>query len=369
MDVVRKQPEAKRATVLDAQGRVVLPGFVDSHTHALYPASRVDEYVMRIQGRSYEAIARAGGGIQASARRLRQVSESVLTRRLAQALPLFLEHGTTTVEVKSGYGLEIDQEIKMLRAIGAAAAAGPVDVVATVLAHAVPARYRAHPERYVSDFRLRLLPKVARAGLAEFVDVFCDRGFFTVDDTRQIMTSARQLGFKLKLHAEQLARTGAARLAAGLGATSVDHVDRLSESDIRLLAKTRTIATLLPGSVLHLGSGAYAPARRLLAAGVPVALATNFNPGSSPTPNMQMILSLACSQTGMTPAEAGQASRRRDHGPDRLPRDSLLLRHEPLLGSDQEGPDRIQARLRLRLRFRRIRTWTSLNLNLSLNLL
>ncbi len=306
--LIQKRPEARWAELLDAQGRVALPGFVDSHTHALYPASRVDEYVARIQGRSYEAIAKAGGGIQASARRLRRMPEQVLTRRLAQAFPLFLEHGTTTVEVKSGYGLEIDQELKMLRAINAAGAASPLDVVATVLAHALPARHRAHPERYTADFRLRLLPMVARAGLAEFVDVFCDRGFFSVDDARQIMTSAQQLGLKLKIHAEQLARTGAAKLAAGLGATSVDHVDRLSESDIRTLAKRRTIATLLPGSVLHLASGAYAPARRLIERGVPVALATNFNPGSSPTPNMQMILALACSQMGMTPAEAMTAA-------------------------------------------------------------
>lgn len=302
--LVRKRPEARRAELLDARGRVVLPGFVDSHTHALYPASRVDEYVMRIQGRSYEAIARAGGGIQASARRLRQMPEGALTRRLAWALPLFLEHGTTTVEVKSGYGLELDQELKMLRAIRAAGTSTPLEVVATVLAHAVPARYRTHPERYTEDFCVRLLPMVARSGLAEFVDVFCDRGFFSVDETRQIMTSARQLGLKLKIHAEQLARTGAVRLAAELEATSADHVDRLSESDMRMLAKRNTITTLLPGSVLHLASGAYAPARRLLSHGVPVALATNFNPGSSPTPNMQMILALACSQMGMTPAEA-----------------------------------------------------------------
>lgn len=301
---VRRQSDARHADILDVEGRVVLPGFVDSHTHALFPASRVDEYVMRIEGRTYEEIAKAGGGIQASARRLRRMSETALTRRLAQALPMFLEHGTTTVEVKSGYGLEVEQELKMLRAIKCASAGSPLDVIATVLAHAVPARYRAHPERYTEDFRLRLMPRVARAGLAEFADVFCDRGFFSVEETKRIMTSARQSGLKLKVHAEQLARTGAARLAAGLGATSADHVDRLSALDIRALAKSRTIATLLPGSVLHLASGAYAPARRLIEGRVPVALATNFNPGSSPTPNMQMILSLACSQMGMTPAEA-----------------------------------------------------------------
>ena len=293
---------------MDLQGRVVLPGFVDAHTHALYPASRVDEYVMRLEGRSYEQIARAGGGIHASARRLRRLSESALTQRLAQTLPTFLQHGTTTVEVKSGYGLELDQELKMLRAIKAAAEGSPLDVVATVLAHAVPARSRSHPARYVEEFRTELLPSVARAGLAEFVDVFCDRGFFSVKETRQILASARGLGLKLKVHAEQLARTGGAKLAAGLGAVSADHVDRLSESDIRLLARSHTIATLLPGSVLHLGMGTFAPARTLIARRVPVALATNCNPGSSPTPNMQMILSLACSQMGMTPAEAMTAA-------------------------------------------------------------
>ncbi|MBI5855750.1 MAG: imidazolonepropionase [Nitrospirae bacterium] len=305
---VRRRPEARRAEVLDAQGRVVLPGFVDSHTHALYPASRVDEYVMRIQGRTYQRIAKAGGGIQASARRLRGMTEAMLARRLTEALPQFVRHGTTTVEVKSGYGLEVAQELKMLRAIRTAAITSPIEVVPTLLAHAIPARYRTCPSAYTTEFRLRLIPSVARKGLAEFVDVFCDRGFFSLGDTRRILASALESGLKLKIHAEQLARTGAATLAAGLGAVSADHVDRLSASDIRALAKSQMIATLLPGSVLHLASGTFAPARRLIDGQVPVALATNFNPGSSPTPNMQMILSLACSQMRMTPAEAVTAA-------------------------------------------------------------
>ncbi len=303
-DRVSKSQEARGAIRLDARGNVVLPGFVDSHTHALFAAPRVEDYVARIHGASYAQIARAGGGIRASARRVRSASERVLADHLKKVIRLFLEYGTTTVEVKSGYGLELVQEVKMLRAIRAAASPGAVDLVPTLLAHDLPVHFTRKRARYLELVIRRLIPQVAREGLAECFDVFCDRGFFSVAEAKVLLGAAARAGFKLKLHAEQLARTGAARMAAGLNAISVDHLDHLTDADIRRLRGTRTIATLLPGSVLHLGSAAYPPARRLVDAGIPVALATNFNPGSSPTLNMQMILSLACSQMRMSPEEA-----------------------------------------------------------------
>ena len=303
-DRVCRSPEARKAVRLEAHGKVVVPGYVDSHTHALFAAPRVDDYVARIRGASYLQIARAGGGIQASARHVRAAPELVLTERLKNVARLFLEHGTTTAEVKSGYGLEPDQELKMLRAIRAAAEGSACELVPTLLIHEIPAREANRRARFLELIRQRLIPQVAREGLAEFFDVFCDRGYFSVAEAKELLRTAASAGLQLKLHAEQLAWTGAARMAAGLHAVSVDHLDQLSGSDIRRLRGTRTIATLLPGSVLHLGSTDYPPARRLIDSGIPVALATNFNPGSSPTPNMQMILSLACSQMRMTPAEA-----------------------------------------------------------------
>lgn len=299
-------PEARKAACLDAGGNVVLPGFVDSHTHALFAASRVDDYVARIEGATYEQIAEAGGGICASARLMRKATQRVLADRLNKVIRLFLEHGTTTVEVKSGYGLEIAQEMKMLKVIRAAS--GLVDLVPTLLIHAVPSRFTQQRRQYIELVANRLIPQVARQELADYCDVFCDRGYFSVAETKKLLSVAARHGMKLKLHAEQMAHSGAAVMVARLHATSVDHLDHLTDSDIRKLRGTGTIATLLPGSVLHLGTGRYPPARRLMQAGIPVALATNFNPGSSPTLNMQMVLSLACSQMRMSPAEAVAAA-------------------------------------------------------------
>lgn len=296
-------PEARKAACLDAGGNVVLPGFVDSHTHALFAASRVDDYVARIKGATYEQVAEAGGGICASARLMHKATERVLVDRLSTVIRLFLEHGTTTVEVKSGYGLEIAQEMKMLKVIRAAIS-GLVDLIPTLLIHAVPSRLTRQRRQYIELVANRLIPQVARQGLADYCDVFCDRGYFSVAETKKLLSVAARHGMKLKLHAEQMAHSGAAVMAARLHAASVDHLDHLTDSDIRKLRGTGTIATLLPGSVWHLGTSLYPPARRLIQAGIPVALATNFNPGSSPTLNMQMVLSLACSQMRMSPAEA-----------------------------------------------------------------
>ncbi|HKN88512.1 MAG TPA: imidazolonepropionase [Nitrospiraceae bacterium] len=301
---VRKDPQARHATTLDAKGRVVMPGFVDSHTHALFAGSRVGEYVLRIQGATYEDIAKAGGGIQASAKRMRAARLPGLVKQLQQTAQQFLEYGTTTIEAKSGYGLEFSQELKILQAIRVAASRFDLEMVATLLLHDVPPRLTTRRPEFLRCVVRELIPYVAREGLAEFCDVFCDRGYFSVSETAQLLKAASRAGLALKCHSEQLTHSGSASLAAGLGAVSVDHLDHVKAADIERMNTSGTIATLLPGTNLHLGATRYPPARQLIDGGVPVALATNFNPGSSPTLNMQLILSLACSYMHMSPAEA-----------------------------------------------------------------
>jgi imidazolonepropionase len=301
---VRKDARARGARILDAEGRVVMPGFVDSHTHAAFAGSRVAEYVARIQGASYEAIARAGGVIQATAKRLQATRLPILVDHLCRVAREFLEYGTTTIEVKSGYGLDLKQEVKILNAIRAAAARLDLDLVPTLLIHDVPHRFKTQRSAFLQQVRRNLIPYVVRAGLAEFCDVFCDRGYFSMSETTQLLTSASQAGLALKLHSEQLTHSGSASLAAHLGVVSADHLDHVQAVDIRRMNKYGTIATLLPGTNLHLGDTRYPPARQLIERGVPVALATNFNPGSSPTVNMQLMLSLACSYMHMSPEEA-----------------------------------------------------------------
>lgn len=301
---VRKDPQARGARTLDAKGRVVMPGFVDSHTHAVFAGSRVAEYVARIQGASYEDIARAGGGIQASARRLRATRLPSLVDHLCRAARGFLQYGTTTIEVKSGYGLDLRQEVKILKAIRAAAACLDLDLVPTLLIHDVPHRFKTQRSAFLEHAIRDLIPSVARAGLAEFCDVFCDRGYFSMSETMQLLNSASRAGLALKIHSEQLTHSGSASLAARLGVVSADHLDYVQAIDIRRMKQSGTIATLLPGTNLHFGDTRYPPARQLIERGVPVALATNFNPGSSPCLNMQLMLSLACSYMRMSPEEA-----------------------------------------------------------------
>lgn len=299
-----KISRGRDAVCLDAKGRVVLPGFVDSHTHALFAAPRVEEYVARIAGASYEQIAKAGGGIQASAKRMHLAAEPALARHLTRVTGRFLEYGTTTFEVKSGYGLEIDQELKMLRVVKAMAAHAECELIPTLLIHDVPLRLKNKRSEYMELVIRRLIPEVVRRDLACFFDVFCERSYFSLAETERLLRAASRAGLKLKLHADQLAHTGAAAMGAKLGAVSVDHLDRVEKADLRQMSRTQTIATLLPGTSLHLGEPRYPPARRLIESEIPVALATNFNPGSSPTVNMQLMLSLACSQMRMSPAEA-----------------------------------------------------------------
>jgi imidazolonepropionase len=302
---IERLPEARRAEKLDLAGRVLLPGFVDSHTHLVYPESRAAEYEQRIQGASYEEIARAGGGILSSAQRLRRATRPKLKSRALAHLRQFAAHGTTTIEAKSGYGLDPASETKILEVIRDLRAEQPVDIVPTFLgAHFVPAEFRKRPEKYVELVIHEMIPQAAKAGLAEFCDVYCDRGAFSVSQSRRILTAGMAAGLAPRIHAEQLARTGATQLAVELEAASADHLEMINRHDIQALARSRVAATLLPGCCFHLGLTHFAPALALIDAGAIVALATDFNPGTSPTPSMQMILSLACTQLRFTPAEA-----------------------------------------------------------------
>jgi imidazolonepropionase len=329
---VEALPEARMAEKLDVGGRVILPGFVDSHTHLVHAASRAEEYELKIAGVSYEEIARKGGGILNSVAKLRAATCQTLKARARAALREFAAHGTTTIEAKSGYGLDLASELKILGLHKELASEQPLDIASTFLgAHTVPAEYRVVPdgaERYVALLVDKLLPEVAGSKLAEFCDVFCDRGAFSRQQSKHILEAGKRVGLTPRLHAEQLTRTGAAQLAVQLGAASCDHLEQVNRSDIQALAKSKTVATLLPGCDFHLGLKQYAPARALIEAGAIVALATDYNPGTSPTVSMPMILSLACTQLRMTPAEAITAATL--HG-------AYALRRENQIGSLEAG--------------------------------
>ncbi len=305
---VEARKDAKKAEKLDVAGRLVLPGFVDSHTHLIHATSRAEEYELKIQGSSYEEIARQGGGILNSVKKLRAASAETLKARARAALEEFASCGTTTVEAKSGYGLDVTSELKILKLQDELKNEQPLEIVSTFLgAHVVPQEFCGVPDgtqRYIDLLIGQMLPEVVNEGLAEFCDVFCDRGAFTLAEARRILSEAKNHGLVPRLHAEQLSRTGAAQLGVELGAASCDHLEQVNAADVRALAKSRTVATLLPGCDFHLGSKHYAPARKLIEAGAIVSLATDYNPGTSPTMSMPMILSLACTQLRMTPAEA-----------------------------------------------------------------
>jgi imidazolonepropionase len=302
---IERLRESGRAEKLDLGGRVVMPGFVDSHTHLIFPASRAEEFEQRIAGKSYEEISRAGGGIRSTVNALRRTPADVLHRSALTRLAEFAAHGTTTVEAKSGYGLDWKSELKTLNVLRRLHQDQPLDIACTFLgAHIVPPEFRRRPEAFISLLVGRWIPSVATAGLADFCDVFCDRGAFSVPQARRILGAARACGLVPRIHAEQFARTGAARLAIEQHAASADHLEMLDSSDIRALSLSNVACTLLPGCDFHLGLAQRAPARALIDAGAIVALATDFNPGTSPTLSMPMILSLACSQLRMTAAEA-----------------------------------------------------------------
>jgi imidazolonepropionase len=305
---VEALPEARAAEKLDLGGRVALPGFVDSHTHLIHAASRAEEYELKIQGASYEEIARKGGGILNSVKKLRAATSEALKARALAALKQFAAYGTTTIEAKSGYGLDVASELKILRLHKELQAEQPLEIVSTFLgAHVVPAEYRGKAggaERYIKLMEENLLPGIGEGRLAEFCDVFCDRGAFSVKQAKRVLQAGRQWGLEPRIHAEQLSRSGATQLAILLRAASCDHLEQVNKSDMRALGKSETVATLLPGCDFHLGLKKYAPARALIDAGAILSLATDYNPGTSPTLSMPMILSLACAQLRMTPAEA-----------------------------------------------------------------
>ena len=294
---------APDAQVIDATGKTVLPGFIDSHTHLLFAGSREDEFVQRLQGRSYQEISARGGGINATVRHVRGASKTELKELARQRLQRFLHFGVTTVEVKSGYGLTLTDERKCLEAIAELNAEGPLELVPTFLgAHAVPPEFAHDRDGYLRLLLDDMLPEVARCRLAEFCDVFCETGVFSLEETQALLAKARGLGFGLKLHADELTPLGGAELAARLGAASADHLLCISAAGIDALAASDTVATLLPGTAFFLGV-ACAPARRLIQRGAAVALASDCNPGTCPSENLPLVGSMACTQMGMLPAE------------------------------------------------------------------
>ncbi len=297
--------------IIDANHCVVMPGFVDAHTHPVFAGTREDEYEMRASGLTYQEIAARGGGIRATVRKTRAASEDELFEMALPRISWLLGHGTTTVEAKSGYGLSLADELKILRVIRRLNDETPLELVATFLgAHEIPDEYRnpddamASREAYIRLLMDEMLPRVASEKLAEFCDVFCESHVFNVEESRRISTKAKKLGFALRFHADQLTQSGGSLLAAELQAATADHIEWIDEAGIEALRRAQVTAVLLPGAVFNLGLARYAPARKLIEAGVRVVLATDFNPGSSPTPSMQMILSIACTQMKMTPAEA-----------------------------------------------------------------
>jgi len=321
------------AEVLDVGGRLVMPGFVDAHTHLVFAGNRLDDFERRSRGETYEQIAKAGGGIWSTVEKTRAASELDLLAQAKKHANWFLRCGTTTVEAKSGYGLTVEDELKILRVmrqlnasrrasdgiresripsiaavrIDAAETEAVPEIVPTFLgAHAVP--LEMSPEEYIEFVITEMLPRITAEKLAEFCDVFCERGYFDIDQTRKILSEGKKLGLSLRGHVDQLTNSGGAKLLADMGANTADHLEQTDEQGIAALKKANVQPVLLPGSVYALGSSRYPRAREMIEAGLAVVLATDFNPGSSPTPSMPMVLSLACTQMKMSPAEAITAS-------------------------------------------------------------
>lgn len=291
--------------VLDAGGRVAVPGFVDAHTHPVFAGTRCAEFELRSQGATYEEIAAAGGGILDTVRQTRRASEDQLFEAALRHQQWFLRNGTTTVEAKSGYGLTVDDELKILRVIRRLNAHGPIRWVPTFLgAHALPEEFRKNRRAYLELVCEVMLPAVAAGGLARYCDAFCEPSAFSTEETRAVLARAAALGLGLRMHADQLTCSGAAELAASLGAATADHLEQTSDAGIAQLRAAGVQPVLLPASVYGLGRTRYPRARDMIEAGLAIVLATDFNPGSSPTPSIPMVLSLACTQMRLTPAEA-----------------------------------------------------------------
>lgn len=294
--------------VLDAAGRVVLPGYVDSHTHLVFAATRENEFCDRIKGMSYEEIAARGGGILNSAKKMANATEEELVESAWVRLQNVITQGTTAIEIKSGYGLDIENELKMLRVIRRLKEISPITIKSTLLAgHAYPIEFRENHEGFLKMVEEQLIPEVASEGLAEYIDVFCEKGFFSVEETARIMDAGAKYGLKSKIHANQLHHSGGIEIGVKKGAISVDHCECVGDSEIAALKGSSTLPTLLPGAAFFLGIG-YQPGRKMIDAGLPIVLASDYNPGSCPSGNMNFVMSLACTQMKLTPAEALNAS-------------------------------------------------------------
>jgi len=294
-------------TVIDASGCMVFPSFCDSHTHLVYMGSREIEYIDKIKGLSYEEIAKRGGGILNTAKRLHEASEEELFEDAWLRLEEIAQYGTGAVEIKSGYGLSTQDELKMLRVIRQLKEKSPLTIKATFLgAHAVPADYKGRQKEYVDLIINEMIPKVGEEQLADFIDVFCDKGFFTVEETDRMLTAGSKYGLVPKIHANELDYSGGIQVGVKHGALSVDHLEYTGDAEISALLNSQTMPTLLPSAAFFLGM-VYAPVRKMITAGLPVAMASDFNPGSSPSGNMQLVLSMGCIKYKMLPEEAVNA--------------------------------------------------------------
>jgi imidazolonepropionase len=297
------EKKSRGAEIVDAGGRVVLPGFVDAHTHLVFAGNRLDDFERRARGESYEQISKAGGGIWSTVQKTRAASEHDLLAQAKKRADWFLRCGTTTIEAKSGYGLTLEDELKILRVMRSVNQQSSLEIVPTFLgAHAVPRGMNV--DEYIELVIDQMLRRIARERLAEFCDVFCERGYFDIKQSRRILTAAKKLGLKLRIHLDQLSNLGGAKLAAELKATTADHLEKTDGHGIAALKSAGVQPVLLPGSAYALGSSDYPRAREMIEAGLAVVIATDFNPGSSPTASMPMVLSLACTQMKMSPAEA-----------------------------------------------------------------
>jgi len=290
--------------VIDATGKMVFPCWCDSHTHLVFPASREIEYIDKIRGLSYEEIARRGGGILNSARKIHESSEKQLLQSAKERLGEIISSGTGAVEIKSGYGLSTESELKMLRVIRKLKETSPITIISTFLgAHAIPVEYKPNPAAYVDLVINEMIPLVAVEELADYIDVFCDRGFFTVEDTDRILNAGMKYGLRPKIHANELGLTGGIQVGVKYNALSVDHLEHVGDAEIAALVNSDTMPVVLPGASFFLGLP-YAPARKMIDAGLPLAMASDFNPGSAPSGNMQLILSMGCIKYKMMPEEA-----------------------------------------------------------------
>ena len=308
IDASAKIHSAKDAFEVDATGKMVFPSFCDSHTHLVYPESREIEYVDKIKGLSYEEIAKRGGGILNSARKMQDISEDELVDSALARLDEIMSYGTGAVEIKSGYGLTPESEMKMLRVIKRLKTLSPLTIVSTFLgAHAIPMEYKKKQDEYVDMVINEMIPQVAGEDLADYIDVFCDRGFFTVEDTDRILNAGMKYGLRPKIHANELDYSGGIQVGVKYNALSVDHLEFTGKEEIEALLNSETMPTVLPGAAFFLNMK-YAPAREMIDAGLPIAMASDFNPGSSPSGNMQLILSMASILYRLTPEEGINAT-------------------------------------------------------------